>query len=43
VISSLDTGEVIASSSQTQAGDRVSAQLRDGMLDCTVDSVRKKG
>ena len=42
VISSLETGEVITSSSQTQAGDRISAQVRDGRLDCTVDSVRKK-
>lgn len=42
VISSLKTGDVISSSSQAQAGDRISAQLRDGKLDCTVDLVRKK-
>jgi len=37
VLTSADTGEVISSVSQVEAGDAVSAQIKDGKLDCTVD------
>jgi len=39
VITSADSGDVISSVSQVEAGDSVSAQLKDGKLDCTVDTV----
>ena len=39
VITSAETGNVISSVSQVEAGDSVSAQLKDGKLDCTVDTV----
>ena len=43
VVSSADTGAVISSITQVEAGDKVSAQLKDGALDCTVDSVNESG
>jgi exodeoxyribonuclease VII large subunit len=39
VITSAESGGVISSVSQVEAGDSVSAQLKDGKLDCTVDTV----
>jgi exodeoxyribonuclease VII large subunit len=39
VITSAQSGGVISSVSQVEAGDSVSAQLKDGKLDCTVDTV----
>lgn len=41
VIKASETGEVISTVSQVKAGDSVSAQLKDGTLDCTVDSINK--
>ena len=41
VITSADSGDVISSVSQVEAGDGVSAQLKDGKLDCTVDTVEQ--
>jgi exodeoxyribonuclease VII large subunit len=39
VVTSAETGEVISSVKQVEAGDKVAAQIRDGKLDCTVDTV----
>ena len=39
VITSPESGDVISSVSQVEAGDSVCAQLKDGKLDCTVDAV----
>ena len=39
VITFAESGDVISSVSQVEAGDSVSAQLKDGKLDCTVDTV----
>jgi exodeoxyribonuclease VII large subunit len=39
VVTSPETGDVISSVSQVKAGDSVCAQLKDGKLDCTVDTV----
>jgi exodeoxyribonuclease VII large subunit len=39
VVTSAETGDVISSVSQVKAGDSVCAQLKDGKLDCTVDTV----
>ena len=39
IITSAESGDVISSVSQVEAGDSVSAQLKDGKLDCTVDTV----
>jgi exodeoxyribonuclease VII large subunit len=41
VITSVESGDVISSVSQVEAGDSISAQLKDGMLDCTVDTVNE--
>ena len=41
VITFAESGEVISSVSQVEAGDGVSAQLKDGKLDCTVDTVEQ--
>jgi exodeoxyribonuclease VII large subunit len=40
VLTSGDSGAVISSVTQVAGGDRVAAQLKDGKLDCIVDSVR---
>jgi exodeoxyribonuclease VII large subunit len=40
VLSSGDSGAVISSVTQVVAGDRVAARLKDGKLDCIVESVR---
>ena len=40
IVSSAETGEVVSSVSQVEPGDSVSALLKDGKLDCTVDTVR---
>jgi len=40
VLTSSDSGAVISSVTQVAGGDRVDAQLKDGKLDCIVDSVR---
>jgi exodeoxyribonuclease VII large subunit len=39
VITSADTGDVISSVKQVEAGENVTARLKDGKLDCTVDTV----
>ncbi len=39
VLTSLETGDVINSVSQVDTGDSVSTRIKDGKLDCTVDSV----
>jgi len=39
VVTSAENGDVIRSIAQVETGDRVSAQLKDGKLDCTVDTV----
>ena len=39
VITFVESGDVISRVSQVEAGDSVSAQLKDGKLDCTVDTV----
>ncbi len=39
IVTSAETGEVVSSVSQVEAGDGVCAQLKDGKLDCTVDTV----
>jgi exodeoxyribonuclease VII large subunit len=39
VVTSAKTGDVVISVSQVGPGDRVSAQLKDGKLDCTVDTI----
>jgi len=41
VVKSIETGDVISTVSQVKAGDGVSAQLKDGTLDCTVESINK--
>ncbi len=41
VITAAETGSVISSTGQVKPDDRVSAQVKDGFLDCTVDSIRK--
>jgi len=41
VITSVKSGDVISSVSQVEAGDAVSAQLKDGKLECTVDRVNQ--
>jgi exodeoxyribonuclease VII large subunit len=41
VVTSTETGDVISSVSQVETGDSVSAQLKDGKLDCTVDMVNE--
>ncbi len=41
VITFAESGDVISSVSQVEAGDGVSAQLKDGKLDCTVDTVEQ--
>jgi exodeoxyribonuclease VII large subunit len=41
VVTSTKTGDVISSVSQVETGDSVSAQLKDGKLDCTVDSINE--
>jgi len=41
VVTSTETGDVISSVSQVETGDSVSAQLKDGRLDCTVDTVNE--
>jgi len=41
VITAVETGSVISSTDQVNPKDRVSAQVKDGFLDCTVDSIRK--
>jgi exodeoxyribonuclease VII large subunit len=41
VVTSTETGDVISSVSQVESGDSVSAQLKDGKLDCTVDSINE--
>jgi exodeoxyribonuclease VII large subunit len=41
VVTSTETGDVISSVSQVETGDSVSAQLKDGKLDCTVDSINE--
>jgi exodeoxyribonuclease VII large subunit len=41
VVTSTKTGDVISSVSQVETGDSVSAQLKDGKLDCTVDMVNE--
>ena len=38
VVTSTETGDVISSVSQVEVGDSISAQLKDGKLDCTVDT-----
>ena len=40
VLTSSDSGAVISSVTQVAGGDRVDAQLKDGKLDCIVESVR---
>ena len=40
VLTSHESGSVICSVSQVASGDRVDAQLKDGTLQCVVDSVR---
>ncbi len=42
VITSPENGDVISSVSQLEAGDSISAQLKDGKLDCTVDTVTSR-
>jgi exodeoxyribonuclease VII large subunit len=39
VITSAQSGDVVSSVTQVEAGDKVSAQLKDGNLGCTVDTV----
>jgi exodeoxyribonuclease VII large subunit len=39
VVTSAETGDVVISTSQVGPGDRVCAQLKDGKLDCTVDTI----
>ena len=39
VVTSAESGDVIGSVSQVEVGDSISAQLKDGKLDCTVDTV----
>jgi exodeoxyribonuclease VII large subunit len=39
VVTSAETGEVVSSVSQVEPGDGISALLKDGKLDCTVDTV----
>jgi exodeoxyribonuclease VII large subunit len=39
VITSAQSGDVISSVTQVEAGDSVTAQLKDGKLGCTVDTV----
>ncbi len=41
VITAAETGSVISSTNQVNPDDRISAQVKDGFLDCTVDSIRK--
>jgi exodeoxyribonuclease VII large subunit len=41
VITATETGSVISSTRQVNPDDRISAQVKDGFLDCTVDSIRK--
>jgi exodeoxyribonuclease VII large subunit len=41
VITAAETGSVISSTRQVNPDDRISAQVKDGFLDCTVDSIRK--
>ncbi len=43
VVTSIETGDVISSVSQVETGDRVTTQIKDGKLDCTVDSVTPSG
>ena len=38
VVTSTESGDVISSVSQVEVGDSISAQLKDGKLDCTVDT-----
>ena len=41
IVSTADGREVISSVSQVSAGDGVLARLEDGVLDCTVDRIRR--
>lgn len=41
IVSTADGREVISSVSQVNAGDGVLARLEDGVLDCTVDRIRR--
>ncbi|MEE4217677.1 MAG: exodeoxyribonuclease VII large subunit [Xanthomonadales bacterium] len=43
VLTATDSAEVISHVAQVSAGDGVTAQVADGFLDCTVDTVRKAG
>lgn len=41
VITAVETGDIVSSTDQVKPDDRVSAQLKDGFLACTVNSIRK--
>ncbi len=43
VLTAADSAEVVSRVAQVSAGDGVTAQVADGFLDCTVDTVRKAG
>ena len=43
VLTATGTGELVSSIDQTSAGASVTAELRDGWLDCTVQNVRRSG
>ena len=43
VLTAADSTEVVSRIAQVSAGDGVTAQVADGFLDCTVDTVRKAG
>ena len=41
VVTSTESGDVISRVSQVEVGDGISAQLKDGTLECTVDTVKQ--
>jgi exodeoxyribonuclease VII large subunit len=41
VVTRAPGGEVISSVAKVDTGDRITARLKDGELDCTVDTVRQ--
>jgi exonuclease VII large subunit len=42
VLSGTPSGAIITAAAQVRSGDRLSAQLADGRLYCTVDSVSRE-